>query len=190
MVNKRKKIVPLKELNLTNRFLYDEVMEDGEAHREALSIIFGRDIPLLNRTESEKELRVSPLLRSVRMDIISVDEEDTVYDSEMQSERKADLVKRSRYYQAHLDTSLLEPGVPSYNLLNDTYIIFITPFDPFGYGKYRYTFHPVCEEISDCRLEDGATRIFLNTRGTNDGEVPEELVEFLHYLERADSSHP
>lgn len=32
-------------------------------------------------------------------------------------------------------------------------------------------------------MEDGATRIFLNTRGKNDDEVSEELVEFLHYLE-------
>lgn len=32
-------------------------------------------------------------------------------------------------------------------------------------------------------LEDGATRIFLNTRGTNDDEVSKELREFLHYLE-------
>ena len=59
----------------------------------------------------------------------------------------------------------------------------ITPFDLFGCGKYRYTFRAVCEEEPGCVLEDGATRIFLNTRGTNDDEVSQELVEFLHYVE-------
>ncbi len=41
----------------------------------------------------------------------------------------------------------------------------------------------MCEEEPGCVLEDGATRIFLNTRGTNDDEVSQELVEFLHYVE-------
>ena len=75
----KKNMVPLQDLNLTSRFLYDEVMESSEIHREALSIIFGREIPLLNQTESEKELRVSPMLRSIRMDVISIDEDETVY---------------------------------------------------------------------------------------------------------------
>ena len=79
-MEKKANIVPLKDLNLVNRFLFDEVMEDAQTHREALSIIFGKEIP-------------------------------------------------------------------------------------------------------ECKLEDGAVRIFLNTRGQNEHEVSEELVEFLHYLE-------
>ena len=40
-------IVPLKELNLTNRFLFDVVMEDPQTQQDVLSIIFGREIPAL-----------------------------------------------------------------------------------------------------------------------------------------------
>ena len=66
-------------------------------------------------------------------------------------------------------------------------------FDLFGYGRYIYTFQAACREEPDCVLQDGAFRIFLNTRGTNDNEVSPELVSFLHYLENttdaaADSS--
>lgn len=50
-------MVPLKELNLTNRFLFDEVMEDPQTQREVLSIIFGKEIPLLMHNESEKEIQ-------------------------------------------------------------------------------------------------------------------------------------
>lgn len=32
-------------------------------------------------------------------------------------------------------------------------------------------------------INDGATRIFLNTKGTNDHEVSQELRDFLHYIE-------
>ena len=76
-----------------------------------------------------------------------------------------------------MDTSLLEPWIPNYNVLNQTYLIMIMTFDLFGYGKYRYTFVPKCEEVADCRLNDGAVRIFLNTRGVNKKDVSEELEE-------------
>ena len=82
-----------------------------------------------------------------------------------------------------IDTSLLELGIPDYNVLNKSYIIIITPFDLFGHGLYCYTFHACCKERPDCILDDGATRIFLNIHGTNDSEVTKELADFLHYLE-------
>lgn len=182
-MDKKQNLIPLQELNLTSRFLFDEVLEDPQIHQDVLGIIFQRDIPLLEKNETEKELRVSPLLRSIRMDVFSMDEEKAVYNTEMQQKRRADLTKRSRYYQSLVDAGLLEPGVPDYNRLNTSYIIMIMPFDLFGYKKYVYTFRARCEEEPECLLEDGATRIFLNTRGENDEEVPRELAEFLHYLE-------
>ncbi|MDO4323755.1 MAG: Rpn family recombination-promoting nuclease/putative transposase [Lachnospiraceae bacterium] len=147
-----------------------------------------KDISLLSHNETEKEMRISPTIRSIRMDVFSVDEEQTVYNTEMQSKKKSDLAKRSRYYQALMDTSLLEPGIPDYNRLNQTYLIVIMTFDLFGYGKYKYTFVPRCEEVTDCVLNDGAVRIFLNTRGSNESEVSKELADFLHYLENTTDS--
>lgn len=100
---------------------------------------------------------MSPLARSVRMDVIAMDEEHTVYNTEMQDERKTDLAKRSRYYQALADTNLLKPGIPNYNLLNETYIILIMTFDLFGYKKYQYTFESRCKEVPDLVLGDKTT---------------------------------
>lgn len=51
-MNKMKKRKPLNELNLTDRFLFDEVMEDAQVHQDVLSIIFSRDIPVLGVNES------------------------------------------------------------------------------------------------------------------------------------------
>lgn len=184
-MNKMKKRKPLNELNLTDRFLFDEVMEDAQIHQDVLSIIFSRDIPVLGVNESEKEIRLSTLIRSIRMDIFSIDEDDVVYNTEMQAQRRTDLARRSRYYQALMDTSLLDPGITDYNLLNTSYIIVIMTFDYFGYGKYLYTFEPRCLEVPECPLEDGATRIFLNTEGKNDTEVSEELIDFLNYIKNS-----
>lgn len=178
-------IVPLKDLNLTNRFLFDEVLEDRETYQDVLSIIFGREISLLDQPQTEKELRVSPLLRSIRMDVFVMSEEQSIYNTKMQDTRKTDLAKRSRYYQSLIDTGLLEPGIPNYNLLNQSYVIMIMTFDLFGYGKYVYTFENRCKEVPGCSLGDGAAKIFLNTKGKNIDEVSEELIEFLDYVEHS-----
>ena len=59
------------------------------------------------------------------------------------------------------------------------------PFDLFGYGLYRYTFQMKCEEVPELKLDDGATRIFLNTRGKHPELVSPELIELLKYMERS-----
>ena len=175
--------VPLGKLNLSARFLFDEVMEDPQTQQDVLSIIFDKEIPIIKYGATEKEFRLTPMARSIRMDLFSIDEDQVIYNTEMQDKKKNDLAKRSRYYQALMDVSLLEPGVPDYSSLNRTYLIMIMTFDLFGYQKYRYTFTSTCKGIRDCELEDGAVRIFLSTKGTNDSEVTKELADFLHYVE-------
>lgn len=179
----KNKIKPLKDLRLLDRFLFAELMEDEECSKEVLEIILGKEISLLSRDQTEKEVRTATWLKSIRLDVYSVDEEGTVYDTEMQQNWRNDLEKRSRYYQGLLDSSLLVPGEQSYNALNNTYIIMIMPFDLFGKGRYQYTIKAFCEEDKEVQMQDGATRIFLNTHGKNQEEVRPELIEFLNYVE-------
>ena len=70
-------------------------------------------------------------------------------------------------------------------MLNEVLVVMITPFDLFGYGLYRYTFQMKCEEIPELKLDDGATRIFLNTRGKHPELVSPELIELLKYMEHS-----
>ena len=72
-----------------------------------------------------------------------------------------------------------------FNLLNVVLIVMITPFDLFGYGLYRYTFQMRCEEVPELKLDDGATRIFLNTKGKHPELVSQELIELLKYMEHS-----
>ena len=69
--------------------------------------------------------------------------------------------------------------------MNEVLIVMITPFDLFGYGLYRYTFQMRCEEVPELKLDDGATRIFLNTRGKHPELVSSELIELLKYMEHS-----
>ena len=85
-----------------------------------------------------------------------------------------------------IDSKLLEIGETDYNKLNNVTIIMIAPFDLFGEGKFKYTFKMMCEENPQIALADGATRIFLNTRGTDLAGISSELVELLHFIENTD----
>ena len=173
------------KLNLLDRFLFDEAMEDSENMKTVLDIILGQDIPLRSAPHSEKEMRTLPDNRQVRLDVYAWDDDDTVYDTEAQKEDTKNLPKRSRFYQAVLDSNLLPPGSVDFNKLNRAFIILIMPFDPFGKGLYKYTFRMKCEECPDLVLQDDATRIFLNCHGTHPEMVSPELIELLHYMEKS-----
>lgn len=140
----RVKLRELRELNLLDKFLFDEAMEDRETYQMAVSILMENEVEFLEKPETEKELRVSSEIRQVRLDVVGMDKKGNIYYAEMQKRNTGNLIRRSRYYQAQLDVSLLEPGSMDFNLLNDSLFIMIAPFDIFGRGLYRYTFEEVC----------------------------------------------
>ena len=172
----------LQDLNLVDRFLFDETMEVPGMYQIMVNILLENKVTLLDRVQTEKEFRISPELRSVRLDVVSMDTTGKLYYTEMQKKNTGNLLRRSRYYQGQLDVSLLEPGSVDFNLLNDTCLILITPFDLFGKGLYRYTFSGVCEECPELRLRDGAVRVFINTKGTNRKGFSQEFLDFMEYL--------
>lgn len=172
----------LQDLTLLDRFLFAEVMEDPKTFENILSIILGEDISIKGRPQSEHENRTSPLKRQVRLDVWAEDETDAVYNIEAQKENTKNLPHRSRFYQALIDSKLLDPGEVDFSNMKDCYTIIIAPFDLFGRGLYQYTFQMTCAETGQ-PLEDGATRIFLNTHGKNSEDISPELKELLYYME-------
>ena len=175
----------LKDLDLLDRFLFAEAIEDPETMELILEIILGREVILKHLPQAEKEQRSFLWSKQVKLDVWAKDIDDVIYDTEVQKRNTKDLPKRSRLYNSLIDSNLLPPGTTSYKPLNDVYVIMIMPFDLFGKGLYRYTFNMKCQEVPDLRLEDGATRIFLNTRGTDPEGVSDELIDLLKYFEHS-----
>jgi len=56
-----------------------------------------------------------------------------------------------------------------------------------GRDRIKYTFENICTEELDLKLDDGATRIFLNTRGSRSGT--DELKDLLTYVEKSKESN-
>jgi len=172
----------LNQMNLLNRFLFNETVDDPNAYQAMVEILMEGHISLLNWTQTEKELRVSPDLRQVRLDVIGMDQDGELYQLEMQQNNTYNLPKRSRYYQGQVDVSLLKPGSVDFNELNNLTMILVAPFDIFGYGLYRYTFEEYCYEVPGLKLNDGARRIFINTKGKNPENFSKEFLDFMEYI--------
>ena len=102
---------------------------------------------------------------------------------EMQTGRKKELPKRSRYYQSVADVSTTPTGA-KYRNLPDNILIFICTFDPFNKDLPRYTFQYTCDEDPELKLQDGSLRIFLNATANHLDSLDQKLQAFYHYLQK------
>ncbi len=170
----------LEKLTMKDNFMFGAVMADPENCRPFLEMVLGIRIKKLT-VSTEKSLVYHPEYKGVRLDVEASDEKNTCYNVEMQVIQKPYLERRARYYHGQIDMELLRTG-KGYGNLPDAYVIFICDFDPFGLGKYRYTFKNVCMEEKRLKLRDGLTTMFLSTCGKNRNKVPEKLVRFLEFV--------
>ena len=114
-------------------------------------------------------------------------EKTRVYDVEVQGESGMRLMpKRSRYYQALVDSKYLASG-ENYDKMLPLWIIIITPKDLFNKNRLYYTFENRCIEEPGLSLDDGAKRIFLNANGTVGQQ--KELSQLLKYIVDSNSNN-
>lgn len=66
--------------------------------------------------------------------------------------------------------------------ISDSYVIFLCTFPVFTDNRHKYTFKNVCIEDHDIALNDGATKLFLSTKGTQN-DVSKPLRGFLDYID-------
>ena len=169
----------LQDLTIKDNFMFAAVMMDPENCRRVLERILEIAIDHVD-VSYEKSIVYHPEYKGVRLDVYARDEKNTHFSVEMQVADKK-IGKRARYYHRQVDVELLGTGL-DYTELPDCYVLFICDFDPIGLGKYRYTMKKTFREKPDLDYEDGEYTIFVSTKGTNESEVPQELVSFLQYV--------
>ncbi len=105
----------------------NKVFEDKTCAEFLLQIILQRTDLHVQRVHGQHDIK-NLQGRSVRLDILAVDEADRVYNIEVQRSDKGAGVKRARYNSSLIDANVTEPG-DEYEKLNETYVIFITEHD-------------------------------------------------------------
>lgn len=171
----------IKDLNLEDDFLFAKVMSDNEICRRVLEQILNMSIKKVESPITQKTIDLLLDGKGIRLDVYVNDDNDTVYNVEMQRTKRKDLPKRARYYQGNIDLDLISAGRP-YEDLRKTYVIFICTFDFFDQGRYVYTFENICKEDNKIILGDETIKMFLNTKGILD-DVNSDIKEFLQYIE-------
>ena len=72
-------------------------------------------------------------------------------------------------------------GGEGYEGLPNLYIIFILPYDPFGYKRMLYTVTAQCKEDRSVRFDDGAVKMFFYTNG-NPSDCGSNVRDLLRYM--------
>lgn len=189
----------IKELNLMDDFLFQEVMRSQEFGIEFCEILIGtllrRKVRISSVKTQEVISSVDTNLHGIRLDLFARErneetvmeaDEGTIYDLEMQVQKEKNLGKRVRYYQAVLDIKNLETG-EGYENLPNLWTIIITPVDYFQRDRMVYTFESLCVEERDLSLEDGAVRLIIYTKGKIGSW--KEAEQLLRYIEKSEAEN-
>ena len=175
-----RKLKTFDELTITDDFMFGAVMSDPNNLKPLLEYILNIKIAQITYPERQKVIELTYGAKGVRLDVYCEDEQHTVYSVEIQVADLRNLPKRIRYYHGMIDLNIIDKG-DDYKKLKKSYVIFICCFDPFGMGRYMYTFKNQCQEEPEIYLNDGADSIVLNVNGTI-GDINSELKAALQYM--------
>ncbi len=180
-------LTPLSELPLRNDFMFGQVMRQEEICKLFLEELLDISIQRIEFIDRQKDFTDSYEYHGIRLDVYLKDEAGTVFNVEIQTDRRDDLPKRVRFYQSSIDRSELPKGA-DFASLSESYIIFVCDFDYFHIGK------AVGERVSilkgtDTLYEDGSHVFFLNSRYT-EANASKGILEFLDLVRTNDVKKP
>ena len=127
------------ELDITDPFIFAKVMSEKELCKPLLENILNIKIRDIVYVDYEATIQMTAKSKGIRLDIYVEDDNNTVFNIEMQTTTYKELPKRSRYYQGIIDLNMIEKG-ESYDILKESYVIFICTFDFFEKGRSVYEF--------------------------------------------------
>ena len=175
------KMKKYEELELRDDFMFSRIMSNPKFVKPLLETILGVKIRKIVYPQTQKTIDLSLQAKGIRLDVYVEDDQNTVFNLEMQTSDGANLPKRMRYYQGMIDLNILDKG-QDYTTLKKSYVIFICTFDPFGEGRHIYTFCNTCQENTALTLDDDAVKIILSTKGTMN-DVSPEMKRILDYID-------
>ena len=166
-------------LTIANDFMFGKVFQDSDLCLELARLILPElNIERVTLHEHQKTAHATIDTRGVRFDVYLHDDKGRIIIIEMQIVNRKDLPRRSRSYHSAADLDAREKvKYRSYRDMPEVIVIFICEFDPFGIGRHVYTFKNICVEERNLMLNDGASTIFLNTKGKDN--ISPKLKAFL-----------
>ena len=180
----------LSALRLLDDDFMNKVFEDKACAEFLLQIILQRSDLKVAQVHVQHEVK-NLQGRSARLDILAVDEENRVYNIEIQRDDRGASVKRARYNSSLIDANITEPG-EQYEKLNETYVIFITEHDMLKGGRPIYCIERTVQETGES-FGDGTHILYVNAQMKDDTTLGHLMHDFactsadeMHYQILAD----
>lgn len=171
----------LRNFRLLDDDFMSKVFEDTSCTELLLQIILKRDDLKVVSVHGQHDIK-NLQGRSVRLDVIAVDEEEKVYNVEVQRSDKGAGVKRARYNSSLIDANITEAG-EKYENLAESYVIFITENDVLGAGLPIYHVDRVIRENGE-QFTDESHIIYVNSQIKDETELGKLMHDF--YCTNAD----
>ena len=169
------------DLLFSDAYMFYRVMTSNpDICKKVVELCIGKKVRGIRYKEGEKTIDLAPETRGIRLDVYLEDDDQTIYDLEMQTVAKPFLGKRIRYYDGVMGLNSLHAG-EEYDRLPNSYIVFLCLFDPFGEGRVRYEFQRREKVNPDLTLGDGSIDIIINAGGDT-SKCSDEMKEFLAVL--------
>lgn len=148
-----------------------------EATELLLKIILKKDDIQVISVVGQRELQ-SPVIggRDIRLDILAKDSTGKHYNVEVQKKPEGAHIRRARFNSSMMDSRMLKAG-QEFSELQDSYMVFITQTDIFGYGIPIYTINRHFEEI-DGVFDDGSHIVYVNGNYKGDDMVGRLMHDF------------
>ena len=180
----------LRKFRLLDDDFMNKVFENKACAEFLLQIILQRTDLRVQRAHGQHDIK-NLQGRSVRLDILAVDEADRVYNIEIQRSDKGAGAKRARYNSSLIDANVTEPG-DEYEELNATYVIFITEHDVLGGGYPIYHIDRMIKETG-ALFGDESHILYVNAQIKDDTALGKPMHDFsctsaeeMHYQILAD----
>lgn len=154
-------LVRIRNFRLMDDDFMSKVFEDTTCAEFLLKVILNRDDLMVQEVHGQHDIK-NLQGRSVRLDILAVDEKNRAYNIEVQRSDRGAGAKRARYNSSLLDANLTQPG-DGYDALNETYIIFITERDVLKRNLPIYHINRIIEETGEA-FGDEAHIIYVNSQ--------------------------
>lgn len=166
----------IRNFRLMDDDFMSKVFEDLSCAQLLLQIILERQDLRVQNVQSQYDLK-NLQGRSVRLDILAVDQANRAYNIEVQRSDSGAAVKRARYNSSLLDANLTMKG-DGYEQLNETYVIFITEHDVLGDGLPIYHIDRIIRESGKV-FGDETHIIYVNAQIQNETALGHLMHDFV-----------
>lgn len=166
----------IRNFRLMDDDFMSKVFEDPSCAQLLLQIVLERQDLRVQNVQSQYDLK-NLQGRSVRLDILAVDQANRAYNIEVQRSDSGAAVKRARYNSSLLDANLTMKG-DSYEQLNETYVIFITEHDVLGDGLPIYHIDRIIRESGKV-FGDETHIIYVNAQIQNETALGHLMHDFV-----------